>query len=314
MKLRIPLSDGESRLSFRLVAPLLDATGPLEHLTLHPGCRIERWKARQLEQFLHSHDMDDDQYTSACYRCIDADSETGLIITAEPEFPEPPASHTSHYLNHYTRHMELFNDKVSNALALMRLFHDGNIRQHSWWWFGTDGSQYSQTHYSHATYVASLFSLHEEQVDALNSYLRETPFPLKRDYLNLAFDNYEEAYQTTKLHLQHLSLTIALEALFTPATKEMEMRYRVSRSAAAILGTSRKHSEELLKFVRGAYDRRSDIVHKADISSAKQSEVAKLRKLVRQLIFRLQKADLTKNELLSELTAASLNGDFSLPT
>jgi hypothetical protein len=295
--------------TFQLVAPLCHVAGELEGLALGNGISIERWASKQLDQFVASRELKD-SYSSACWVCVKADS--ALVICGTPDLGPFPDDFTGHYLDYYAQCFQIENDTLSKQLRLMRMVRDGNISAHGWWWFGSDGSHYLTSNYTQETSVDDLYSVDDAYARRkIAKFLAAPPTGDKQDYIKIAIDHYDEAYKTTKLHLQHVSLMMALEALFTPSSGG-ELTYRVSRSAAALLGGSRQDAESLMKTVQRAYGTRSTIVHGGKQNAAQPDEISAVRRIVRRSIRALAQVDLPKAEVARELTAAPLGG-FTFP-
>jgi len=81
----------------------------------------------------------------------------------------------------------------------------------------------------------------------------------KMEYISLALRRYNSALDETQFDDKIIDFMIALEALFSSDAREL--RYRLSLRVASFLGEDDKEKEEILEFMKKAYDARSEIVH-----------------------------------------------------
>lgn len=81
----------------------------------------------------------------------------------------------------------------------------------------------------------------------------------KKEYMSLALRRYNSALDERQLEDRIIDFMIALEALFSSDAREL--RYRLSLRVAVFLGKNDTEREEILQFMKKAYDARSEIVH-----------------------------------------------------
>jgi len=93
------------------------------------------------------------------------------------------------------------------------------------------------------------------------------------------------------------ALIVSLETLLNPG--KHEVRYRISRNAAVLLGKNREDSKKIFSEVRELYDKRSVIVHTGKSDIIKKEDLSKLRYYVRDSMKKLYKMD--KDEILGML-------------
>lgn len=105
---------------------------------------------------------------------------------------------------------------------------------------------------------------HQAAMD-MSHFIAEYHYPPKREYVQLAFDNWDLSNYFMPKQPQFLPLVMALEILFNPGRSEI--RYRVSRSMAVLLGKNREKSVDLEKEVKCLYDLRSELVHSGKLSN-----------------------------------------------
>lgn len=122
--------------------------------------------------------------------------------------------------------------------------------------------------------------------------------------LKLALNYYDLSYYEESTPKALLDLSISLESLFNPP--DSELRYRISRNAATLIGKDKNESQEIYKFIKNMYVKRSKLVHTGEVAdSIKQGEIAVLRGYVRRSIKSFYKYTLecgkSKKGLLEEL-------------
>ena len=123
----------------------------------------------------------------------------------------------------------------------------------------------------------------------------------KESFLQLAFGNFELSYQIHDRNLSFLSLMISLETLFNPG--HQELRYRVSRNTAVILGKEKEDSKTIFREIKDLYDKRSKIVHTGNSNIINEEDLLKLRHYVRESIKVINNIGETKDELLEILNS-----------
>jgi hypothetical protein len=99
---------------------------------------------------------------------------------------------------------------------------------------------------------------------------------------------------------------ISLEALFNPGGQEL--RYRISRNTAVLLGKNKGDSKRIFSKMTKLYDKRSAIVHKGEQRVVNKKELLELRHYVRESIKKANRMDKDKDELLDMLNARGFSG------
>lgn len=143
------------------------------------------------------------------------------------------------------------------------------------------------------------WSVTDAEIEDLQGFLVDTELPFKIGYLQLAFDNFEMSYETEKLALAFLSLVMALETLLN--ISRYELRYRVSRNTAVLLGEDWQNSTRIFKEVKELYTKRSDLVHTGDSIKVSANDLLKLRHYVREAIKEILRINKSKTEVLDIL-------------
>ena len=101
----------------------------------------------------------------------------------------------------------------------------------------------------------------------------------------------------------------ALEALFN--TGRSELRYRIARSAAVLLGTDVVRSRRIFRDVRDAYDFRSKVRHTGDTSGVEKLFLWSLSRHVTDAVQTCWHLDLEKKVLADSLSESAF-GDFRI--
>lgn len=125
-----------------------------------------------------------------------------------------------------------------------------------------------------------------------------------------ALENFQQSYRVAQIELEFIALMIAFEALFNDG--KQELRNKVARGCAVLLGKTKAASRIYFKEVRDLYDRRSVLVHTGDRSKISRQDVLLLKEYVRKSIVRVVQLGLTKEELSARLTEAGFGSSHSL--
>lgn len=148
------------------------------------------------------------------------------------------------------------------------------------------------------------FSLNIDEFPRLQELLNTIELPLKSKFkeLKLAFENFQLSYSVNNPQLQFLTLMNCMEVLFHPSG-EGELRYRISRNFAVLLGDEEADTQSKYKKMRNFYDIRSDIVHRGQ-SDITYNDVLELRHYVRESIKEIYRMNKNKDELLQILNSS----------
>ena len=198
----------------------------------------------------------------------------------------------------------LVNDYLNPVIRLMRLFKEGNICLPLEYYYFIDNNTPKRfmSKFS-GSYISSeeLYALESSEIDNLQKFIQNTKLPFKESFLQLAFENFELSYQTQNINLSFLSLMISLETLFNPGLQEL--RYRVSRNTATLLGKDKDDSKRIFSELKDLYDKRSKIVHAGKSNIINKKDLLKLRGYVRESIKEINKIGKNKDNLLDMLNS-----------
>lgn len=188
-------------------------------------------------------------------------------------------------------------------ISLMLLFKEGNIAMPiSYYWYKEPCRLFTgrtSFDYSHSSRL--LYTLNHEEIPKLQDFLKSTRMPF-RDYIQLAFDNFELSYEIHVGNVAFLSLMNGLEALFNPGGGEIT--YKLSRNCAVLLGKNKQEATEIFRNVKELYDLRSSIVHGAK-RNVEEGKLNNLRGYLRESIKRLIKINKPKEKILDTLNKSA---------
>jgi len=182
-------------------------------------------------------------------------------------------------------------------IRLMRLFKEGDIRMPVKFYYRAQSDEtQGGRRLESGSYVSSEpYHLEAPEIPVLRSFIQSVELPFKRDFLNLAFENFELSYEISDIQLAFLVLMIGLETLLNPAHDEA--RYRISRNTAVLLGENRRDSEEIFTQIKKLYVKRSEIVHSGRRRTIKKEDLLKLRGYLRNAIKEVHRMDKEKSEI-----------------
>ena len=190
---------------------------------------------------------------------------------------------------------------LDSTIRLMRLFKEGDIRMPVRFYYRVQNNEIERhmsggigSHISHEPYHLEAF-----EIPILQSFIHSVKLPFQRDFVQLAFENFELSYEILDMQLAFLVLMIGLETLLNPS--QYEVRYRVSRNIAVLLGKNRGNSEEIFAQAKKLYDKRSDIVHSGKRRIIEKEDLLKLRDYLRKAIKEIHRIGKEKSEITALL-------------
>lgn len=201
-------------------------------------------------------------------------------------------------------------------LKIIRLFKECTINIYVlyYYWFDKTASSYNVKRFSylpqlHPALTSGKPGFLDEEFLRLTNFIKiidknELNMNFKNEVLKLALDYYDLSYYEESTPKALLDLSISLESLFNPS--DSELRYRISRNAATLIGKDKTESQQIYKFIKNMYVKRSRLVHTgAAADLIKKDEINLLRSYLRISIKSFYKYTLecrkSKKELLEEL-------------
>lgn len=207
---------------------------------------------------------------------------------------------------------KLVHGYLNPSVRLMRLFKEGDLRMSLRYYYTVKNgkpSPYMST--LSGRYVSrESYHLESSELQNLHNFLHETKIPFERAFLQLAFENFELSYEISNIGLSFLTLMISLETLLNPG--KQELKYRISRNAAVLLGNDRENSRAIFSEIRELYDKRSKVVHTGDSKIIKRDVLLKLRHYVRETIKKIYLMKKCKDETLDILNSCGF-GEGVMP-
>jgi hypothetical protein len=208
-----------------------------------------------------------------------------------------------HVLSNYdTKYYDLY---LYDKLALMRLFKEGCLFMPDRYYFFDDDESLIMVGRGdmHRHFMRrSRYSLEESELQDLQVFLQNIEFPFKESSLRLAHENFEISYSIYHEHLSFLVLMMSMESLFNPSG-EGELRYRISRNTAVLIGRDKDDSEIIWKKMRELYDKRCEIVHEGKSNIVTSDAFLVLRDYVRRSIKEFYKLGKSKEKILEMLNS-----------
>lgn len=234
--------------------------------------------------------------------------ESVLVITKHlPEYPKP---HFSKKFDENFQAKFLETNRIESMvmqlamdkLTKLRLFDDGSITLCYEAFYNYENGSYEM----YASKEESLFGknkvykVKKNSIPSINQILRSKPILTKHKYINFALENFSESYRVAHAYLAFVSLMMSMEALFNDG--KYELRNKVSRGCAVLLGKTIKSSRKIFSDLKKLYDLRSTLVHTGDTTKIDVEDLLLLRSYVRQSLLRVIELDMTKQELSVQLS------------
>ena len=201
----------------------------------------------------------------------------------------------------------LYNVSIRYVLSILKILNDGDVRvpyHYSYYEYNNElhslGTFFTNSHIS-----AIPYHFNNEDIVTLKKLL-EVDDVFKHGYIKLAYDNYEDSFESSGAILPFLSLMIAMEVLFNPG--QGELTYRISRNAAVLLGKNLDASNIIFKNMKRLYGIRSKIVHSSKSDDLNEKDLNCLRKYVRCSILNLIILNKSKKQVLKKLNMLGFGG------
>jgi hypothetical protein len=206
---------------------------------------------------------------------------------------------------------KIVEDYLNQILRLMRLFKDGNICMPFEYYYVYDEKNIPRRVMSSgsapwkAKYSTEKYTLSDKESEDLEIFIKQTRLPFQ-NYLELAFENYELSYEIHNIGLGFLTLMISLEVMFNPS--KQEVKHRVSRNTAVLLGSNYDETENIYSKIKDFYDKRSHLVHSGSAKIVNPEDLAQLRNYVRNAIKKIYRLGIAKDDLLEKLDRLGFGG------
>jgi hypothetical protein len=270
------------------------------NLKLKHGFEIRRDSLKNIVQLTSR--LDNSPRDIAHTRLIEAGVNS--FIPATPDGDRYVYYFYNSFVNESVAEFYKKNNYLSQIISAMRLFKEGDISLSlEYRFYCINGIPHLQSMGKAFGYHSRCrYRLKNEDFPKLQELIESVNLPFKNNFLKLAFENFQLSYYTNHIQLQFLTLMNCMEVLFHPSNRG-ELRYRISRNVAVLLGKNMEDSKMIYKEMKNFYDERSNIVHrgKGDINL---SDVLKLRYYARESIKRIYELNKGKDELLALLNSS----------
>ena len=236
------------------------------------------------------------------YRCLNSQEKQVYVIDKSIEVDVNPGE--TEFFNIMARFDNKFvHGYLDPTFRLMRLFKEGDLRiPLTYQYIIKNGKPSSFMSSSSGKSVSrELFHLESSELRNLYNFLEDTTLPFNRDFLQLAFENFERSYEISNIGLAFLTLMISLETLLNPG--KSELRYRISRNAAVLLGTNKDESKKIFSEIKKLYVKRSKVVHTGKTNIIKRDDLLRLCHYVRESIKKMYVLKRGKDKILDLLNS-----------
>lgn len=285
-----------------LFAPLSNAHGTFQLLQLGEQFRVERWprtKVVKLWRQLACLPKFEIELQAEASHVVHQKKRFAYVVVADISFPEGELE-----TQWRTKHAEFdrVNNRLQEQLRLVSLYLNGSVGAVVAYWYATDTKgPYLESGVGNSQYRNSRPAvLSKYNYVPANAFLRKVALPLVPEYVQLAFEHWEESHLATRKNSELLSLVTALEALFNAGVQDI--RYRIARSVAVLLGENLEISDNIFDAVRNAYEVRSKLVHTGKAKELDAIRLFQIHHLVQEAILRCLTLNLPKEELSRQLT------------
>jgi len=197
---------------------------------------------------------------------------------------------------------DIENSYLNDKITKLRLCAEGSINLCAQYYYRENKGEIDMESASEEMLFCEsrLFKIKKSELNKINAFLKTPPLRPKHTYVRFALENFLESYRVAHIELEFVISMIALETLFNDG--KQELRYKISRSCAVLLGKTKNDSKEIYKNLRELYDKRSTLVHTGDKSTVNQTDALRLKAYVRRSLFKILGLNLTKQDLAMKLT------------
>jgi len=255
---------------------------PLEHaFSLQ---EISSSEAIRFIRRLEGRRYQDSRVTLAMLHCIGPSNKAYVIknhIEEGIEIEKGRTKDLSPVMDFIAKYMNKY--LIERVFPLMRLFKEGNIAMPLAYFYCQErDALMGSLSGPRKSFVRKELYTVKEEVAEIVEFISTTEIPFKKDFLKLAFYTFELSYLIPSDSLSFLVLMMSLETLLNPGGGEI--RYRLSRNTAVLVGTNKANSQRAFCEMKNLYDKRSDIIHGHKGVQIKKEELRNLGSHVRESI------------------------------
>ena len=281
---------------------LVNVDDSILKLQLGNGFLIDKREQQEIMPFLQK--LDSHYGRESGFEIINfkQDGQSSGCYCINKRFPEFVESNQQGGIVIPIAKLKMIQQGLRDKLRLLRLFKEGNILMRYSLFYYINESIPKIAHIGKEYPLAdrTLFQLIDDEYAQVESFINNTNIPFKQSFLQLAFDSFEQSYETYNMGLSFLSLMISMEAFF--CKNQHDITYQVSRNAAVLLGKNKSESEYIFKNMKKLYDKRSKLIHGKKVKNPiSREDFITLRYYVRESIKSIYKIGLDQGSLLDIL-------------
>ena len=284
---------------YKFFAPVANAGGQFTSLRVPAPFRIERWKAAKivsLWQRIERLPKWEIQWRVHRNHVVPERATTGYVITGSVLAQDEISIHL------HQKHLEPVARPLEHWIRCVRLITGGHIEFACIYWY-LEREKHLDMVSAESPEIPTKNKqgkVNPSSIGQCNEMLDLLSRPLKHEYIKLAWDHWDESFTAHQAHIEFLQIMMALEVLFNVG--QHDIRYRIARSAAVLLGENREHAEFVYDTIREAYNLRSQLVHAGKAKDLNTINIWLLRELVRRAITDLIHLDTSKDQISLDLT------------
>lgn len=192
-------------------------------------------------------------------------------------------------------------DPLYKTIRAMRLFKEGYLDVPVEYQFEESMGTVSMESKTWHTPTVSFetYSLRPAEIKKLPAFVKTFSSPPSHSYLSLALDLLDLSYFAKGKGLSMIAISAGLESLLNPSNEEL--RFRISRNAAALLAPNRREFLRIQTDIKHLYDARSAFVHTGSDRGIDNRMVSQFRTYFRKSIQKAWTLGLTRDDLLEKL-------------
>lgn len=287
--------------TFFFVAPIANTGGSFRSIKLSPPFKIERWNYDKLTSFINdmegATDWTPDPRVDEL-RCVPHHGNTGHVVTATISLEHDEAVEDILKLH---RHFEEQDKVLAEQIRLIGVYFSSPVLLSAEYWFAVNenGQREMQSALMRSVEEGQSATPSYQEALRLSNFLARYSFRPRAEYVSIALDHWGHSFDAIPKHMQLLSLVTALEVLLNPA--HTELKHRVARAAAVLIGSDKEESKEIYSGLSKIYDARSQVVHTGVLKSVDKVKFWQLRWWVSRSILKVMALGLPKERLCSML-------------
>jgi hypothetical protein len=287
--------------TFYFAGPLSNTGGGLRSVKLAPPFKIERWGYEKLASLVG--DMQGASEWQPDHRvdelnCIPEFANTGHVVTACITL-EHDESDTQSFLKLH-HELESQDKRLDEQIRLLSLYFSAATTMPVRYWFSlADGRREMMSSSEGRAEKGERAAPTYQEALKVNAFLSKHSFEKRAEFIQIALDHWGHSHDTIPRHMQLLSLVTALEVLLNPA--QTELKHRVTRAAAVLIGTTKEDSRDIYSGLSKIYDVRSQIVHTGQLKSLQKVHFWQLRWWLSRAILAVMDLGLPKDQMCAAL-------------